>query len=195
MGEGRIAGSAPARPIPRPARTPAVCGSARLWPSWPTGPGRDRRGRDPDRRVRAGRRPARPPGRRDLRRVAPRGDPGADQHPPPRLEDADPRPPVAINKPLVPWLKALYTVWGRVTPGAFRLAYTEPLLSGCSAAPPGRPGDGGGALAGDRRAAAGGRRGSPARGPFAAGRGAVRGDMTGRGAVGSFVSWIAWAKP
>ena len=46
--------------------------------------------------------------------------------------------PVAINKPLFPWLKALYTVWHRLTPEAFRLAsrlaYTELLLSGCTTA-------------------------------------------------------------
>ncbi|KAB1072415.1 8-oxoguanine deaminase [Methylobacterium planeticum] len=46
--------------------------------------------------------------------------------------------PVAINKPLFPWLKALYTVWPRLTPEAFRLAsrlaYTELLLSGCTTA-------------------------------------------------------------
>ena len=46
--------------------------------------------------------------------------------------------PVAINKPLFPWLKALYTVWDRITPEAFRLAtrlaYTELLLSGCTTA-------------------------------------------------------------
>jgi 8-oxoguanine deaminase len=46
--------------------------------------------------------------------------------------------PIAINKPLFPWLKALYTIWGRITPEAFRLAtrvaYTELLLSGCTTA-------------------------------------------------------------
>ena len=46
--------------------------------------------------------------------------------------------PLAINKPLFPWLKALYTVWDRITPEAFRLAtrlaYTELLLSGCTTA-------------------------------------------------------------
>lgn len=46
--------------------------------------------------------------------------------------------PVAINKPLFPWLKALYTIWDRLTPEAFRLAtrlaYTELLLSGCTTA-------------------------------------------------------------
>jgi 8-oxoguanine deaminase len=46
--------------------------------------------------------------------------------------------PLAINKPLFPWLKALYTVWHRLTPEAFRLAsrlaYTELLLSGCTTA-------------------------------------------------------------
>ncbi len=46
--------------------------------------------------------------------------------------------PLAINKPLFPWLKALYTVWGRITPEAFRLAtqvaFTELLLSGCTTA-------------------------------------------------------------
>ncbi len=46
--------------------------------------------------------------------------------------------PSAINKPLFPWLKALYAIWGRLTPEAFRLAtrlaYTELLLSGCTTA-------------------------------------------------------------
>ena len=46
--------------------------------------------------------------------------------------------PIAIDKPLFPWLKALYTIWGRITPEAFRLAtrvaYTELLLSGCTTA-------------------------------------------------------------
>ncbi|MFG5120752.1 8-oxoguanine deaminase [Methylorubrum sp. POS3] len=46
--------------------------------------------------------------------------------------------PIAINKPLFPWLKALSTIWPRLTPEAFRLAsrlaYTELLLSGCTTA-------------------------------------------------------------
>ncbi|KQO96388.1 8-oxoguanine deaminase [Methylobacterium sp. Leaf92] len=46
--------------------------------------------------------------------------------------------PAAINKPLFPWLQALYGIWGRLTPEAFRLAtrlaYTELLLSGCTMA-------------------------------------------------------------
>ncbi|WP_375455708.1 8-oxoguanine deaminase [uncultured Methylobacterium sp.] len=46
--------------------------------------------------------------------------------------------PLAIDKPLFPWLKALYTVWPRITADAFRLAtrlaYTELLLSGCTTA-------------------------------------------------------------
>ena len=46
--------------------------------------------------------------------------------------------PAAINKPLFPWLKALYGIWGRLNPEAFRLAtrlaYTELLLSGCTTA-------------------------------------------------------------
>jgi 8-oxoguanine deaminase len=46
--------------------------------------------------------------------------------------------PVAINKPLFPWLAALYPVWEKFTPDAFRLAtrfaYTELLLSGCTTA-------------------------------------------------------------
>ncbi len=45
--------------------------------------------------------------------------------------------PAAINKPLFPWLQALYPIWGRgVTPEAFRLAtrlaLTELLMSGCT---------------------------------------------------------------
>lgn len=46
--------------------------------------------------------------------------------------------PIAINKPLFPWLKALSTIWPRLNPEAFRLAtrlaYTELLLSGCTTA-------------------------------------------------------------
>ena len=46
--------------------------------------------------------------------------------------------PLAINKPLFPWLKSLYTVWDKLNPEAFRLAsrlaYTELLLSGCTTA-------------------------------------------------------------
>jgi 8-oxoguanine deaminase len=46
--------------------------------------------------------------------------------------------PVAINKPLFSWLKALYPVWEKVTPEAFRLAnrvaYTELMMSGCTTA-------------------------------------------------------------
>jgi len=46
--------------------------------------------------------------------------------------------PVAINKPLFAWLQALYPVWERLTPEAFRLAtrvaYLELLLSGCTTA-------------------------------------------------------------
>ncbi len=46
--------------------------------------------------------------------------------------------PIAINKPLFPWLKALSTIWPRLTPEAFRLAtrvaYTELLVSGCTTA-------------------------------------------------------------
>lgn len=45
--------------------------------------------------------------------------------------------PAAINKPLWPWIKALYPVWARqMTPEAFRsaasLAMTEIMLSGCT---------------------------------------------------------------
>lgn len=45
--------------------------------------------------------------------------------------------PAAINKPLWPWIKALYPVWARhMTPDAFRsaarLAMTEIMLSGCT---------------------------------------------------------------
>lgn len=45
--------------------------------------------------------------------------------------------PAAINKPLWPWIRALYPVWGRhMTPEAFRsatrLAMTEIMLSGCT---------------------------------------------------------------
>ncbi|MDR7035965.1 8-oxoguanine deaminase [Methylobacterium sp. BE186] len=46
--------------------------------------------------------------------------------------------PAAINKPLFPWLKALYPVWDKLNEEAFRLAtrlaYTELLLSGCTTA-------------------------------------------------------------
>lgn len=46
--------------------------------------------------------------------------------------------PAAINKPLFPWLKALYPVWDKLNADAFRLAcrlaYTELLLSGCTTA-------------------------------------------------------------
>ena len=44
--------------------------------------------------------------------------------------------PIALDKPLFPWLTSLYTIWGRITPEAFRLATrvacTELLLSGCT---------------------------------------------------------------
>ncbi|WP_132255975.1 8-oxoguanine deaminase [Methylobacterium segetis] len=46
--------------------------------------------------------------------------------------------PAAINKPLFPWLKALYPIWDKLNEEAFRLAtrlaYTELLLSGCTTA-------------------------------------------------------------
>ena len=44
----------------------------------------------------------------------------------------------ALNKELFPWLKTLYPIWARLTPGAMRistrLALTELLLSGCTTA-------------------------------------------------------------
>lgn len=44
--------------------------------------------------------------------------------------------PDAINKELFPWLKALYPVWAKLTPEAFRLAtraaLVELMLSGCT---------------------------------------------------------------
>jgi 8-oxoguanine deaminase len=46
--------------------------------------------------------------------------------------------PAAINKPLFPWLVALYPIWEALTPEGFRLAsrlaYTELLMSGCTTA-------------------------------------------------------------
>ena len=46
--------------------------------------------------------------------------------------------PAAINKELFPWLQALYPIWARLTPEAFRvsvrLALVELLLSGCTTA-------------------------------------------------------------
>lgn len=46
--------------------------------------------------------------------------------------------PSAINKELFPWLKALYPIWARLDPEAFRLsvrlALVELLLSGCTTA-------------------------------------------------------------
>lgn len=46
--------------------------------------------------------------------------------------------PAAINKELFPWLEALYPIWSRLTPEAFRLAtrlaLTELMMSGCTAA-------------------------------------------------------------
>ncbi|MFT6557738.1 8-oxoguanine deaminase [Sneathiella sp.] len=46
--------------------------------------------------------------------------------------------PVALNKPLFPWLQSLYPVWARLTPkmlaSASRLALAELMLSGCSTA-------------------------------------------------------------
>jgi 8-oxoguanine deaminase len=46
--------------------------------------------------------------------------------------------PEAINKPLFPWLVALYPIWSRLKPGhlhlAARLALTELLVSGCTTA-------------------------------------------------------------
>lgn len=46
--------------------------------------------------------------------------------------------PLALNKPLFPWLEALYKVWKNFTPEAFQLAtqlaYVELLLSGCTTA-------------------------------------------------------------
>lgn len=46
--------------------------------------------------------------------------------------------PAAINKPLFPWLKALYPLWARLTPetleSAVRIALADLLLSGCTTA-------------------------------------------------------------
>ncbi len=46
--------------------------------------------------------------------------------------------PSAINKPLFPWLMALYSIWSRLKPHhlklATRLALTELLMSGCTTA-------------------------------------------------------------
>src|SRR5471032_2664009 len=46
--------------------------------------------------------------------------------------------PSAINKPLFPWLVALYPIWARLKPNhlrlATRLALTELMLSGCTTA-------------------------------------------------------------
>src|SRR5580692_11795504 len=46
--------------------------------------------------------------------------------------------PSAINKPLFPWLVALYPIWARLKPNhlrlAARLALTELMLSGCTTA-------------------------------------------------------------
>ncbi|MBE7637037.1 8-oxoguanine deaminase [Sneathiella sp. P13V-1] len=46
--------------------------------------------------------------------------------------------PPALNKPLFPWLKALYPIWARLTPqmikSSSKLALAELLLSGCTTA-------------------------------------------------------------
>ena len=123
-----------------PDAKPGACGSAIRWRSSPRGPAGGRRGRGhaaSSSACAAGARPAAPVDETfdASRHVVIPGLINTHHHFFQTLTRAH---PLAINKPLFPWLKALYTVWGRITPEAFRLAtrlaYTELLLSGCTTA-------------------------------------------------------------